>query len=556
MVYLYASPTTRAYFAKGGLDTNDGMTLWETFLRKFNFPYQLLSSPDQLESIKPGVLVLPSSVALSEREKLAVTNFRGKGGGVLASWLTGVRGETGEWRGFDFMEKTLDVGVLGTTEGDEETNFMMPHGDNPVTHFLPAGYRVWLERVKETYPLRLTGAHSAAHIMDWSRNFEAGKTAAAIIFDERGQGSAAASRSVVLGYAERLWLSADRKLMESIAYDSLMWLLRQPVAYTAAWPFPRTSAVVLAVEAADVLSDSDVTVAKMVKQAGGLASYYVLSSNAVKSAKALQQIQAMGHEVAYFGDSFDNFKDQPANVQAGRLDTMRTVTKEAGIAVAQDAGFNAPMETYDKATEKLLRERSFGSLISSMDVSEARLPLIDPLDVGAVKPMIILPRTQRGIEAVLLENFPATGLAIFLDELDIGVQMSGLSVVTVPTQSIVTDDEWARLFAHLSTRRDRIWMASAGQVADWWRERARVTTRFDTTAAAPLLVATINGQSPLRQPVAILVNLPSSESVMRLVASDRATLLPKIVRVDAWRAAVVLDGIAPGEYRWSVYFDH
>ena len=30
---------------------------------------------------------------------------------------------------------------------------------------------------------------------------------------------------------------------------------------------------------------------------------------------------------------------------------------------------------------------------------------------------------------------------------------------------------------------------------------------------------------------------------------------PKVGSVDAWRASVLLEGLAPGEHRWSVQFD-
>ena len=160
----------------GGVDAKVNIRIWETFLRKYNITFRIVSSIEQLEGIQSGVLLLPSSVALSEREKQAVIGFRAKGGSVLASWLTGVRNEKGEWRGFDFMANALDTMVVGNTEEAEDDTFMMPYGDSPITHHLPAGLRVWLARPKEWYPLRLIGRHPAAQIMDWSRAIYIRKT--------------------------------------------------------------------------------------------------------------------------------------------------------------------------------------------------------------------------------------------------------------------------------------------------------------------------------------------------------------------------------------------
>jgi hypothetical protein len=557
-VLVYASSSTHDYFASGGIDAKVNIRIWETFLRKYNIPFRLVLSVEQLEGMQSGVLLLPSSVALSEREKQAVMGFRAKGGSVLASWLTGVRDERGVWRGFEFMERALDVKVVGNTEEAEEENFMMPYGDSPITHHLPAGLRVWLERSGQWYPLRLHGRNSAAQIMDWSRTFTSEKFGSTIAFDERAQPSGQLSRSVVLGYPEHLWLSADPKLLEAIAHNALMWLLRQPDAYKTAWPYPYTSSFVMAVEATEVLVDLDLNFAKLMEDAGGRATYYVMSENIAKSIEVLKKIQLQGHEFGYFGDRFDGFKDQPANVQAQRLDAMRKAIAEAGVIIAPDAGFHAPMDSYDKTTEKLLSERAFGSFVAFKDASDARLPYIAPTDAGRVaigKPMVVLPRTQNGPEESMEEGDPEAGLRNFLDELELTDQMGSLSIARLPNQSLLTKVQLAEIFKHLKNRRDRMWLTTASQVAEWWRERERINIRLESGAVAPLLTVTIKGEASLKQAAMAWVNLPESGSTLRLVARGNHAKSPKIANIDTWRAAVVLDGFAPGEYRWDVYFD-
>jgi Polysaccharide deacetylase len=557
-VLLYASPSTRDYFATGGIDTKNNIRIWEVFLRKYNIAFKIISSIEQLESIQPGVLLMPSSVALSEREKQAVIGFRAKGGSVLASWLTGVRNEKGEWRGFDFMANALDATVVGNTEETEDDNFMMPHGDNPITHHLPAGQRIWLERSKEWYPLRLLGRYPAAQIMDWSRTFTSGKPSSTIVFDERAQSSGQISRSVVLGYPEHLWLSADPKLLEAIAHNSLMWLLRQPDAYKAAWPYPYSSSFMMAVEATEVLVDIDLNFAKLMEDAGGRATYFVMSENIAKSADILKKIQAKGHEIAYFGDRFDGFKDQPVETQSKRLDAMRKAIKDAGVIIAPDAGFHAPMDSYDRNTEKLLSERAFGSFMAFKDATDARLPYISSIAAGtgpAGKSMVVLPRTQNGPEESMEEGDPEVGLKNFLDELELSDQMASLSIARVPNQSLLTKTQLAEIFKHLKARRDRMWLTTANQVAEWWREREHVTIRLESGAVLPQLTVTIKGNAPLKHPLMVWINLPESGSNLRLTARGNHGKLPKIVNIDTWRAAVVLDGWTPGEYRWDVFFE-
>jgi hypothetical protein len=555
-VQIYASPTTRARLTATGMDANESVRTWEVFLRKYRIPYQTVVSVEQLEKLQPGVLLLPSAIALTEREKQAVVDFRSKGGGVLSTWMTGVENEAGELRGYGFMQDALGVKVVGNTEAQANDIWLIPHGDNPVTHNLPAGSRIWLERVKQGYPLRLVGAHPAANIMDWGRTVVPEKPSTTITFDERLQPTGRLSRSVVFGYPERLWISADPKLLEAIAHNSLMWLLRQPDVYVAAWPHPYTSALVLAVDSADVVADVDLQFARQFEDAGGRATYYVLSENAQKSADILKKIQAKGHEVAFLGDQFKEFKGQSTAEQVKRLDTMQSEMKAVGFDIAVNAGFHAPMEQYDKTTERLLKERSFGHYIASMEASEARLPFFAP-DVPGIeksaKPLVVLPRTLGGPEDE--DRDEATRMKECLNELDLASQMAGLAVVRIPNQSLLVKAELGEFFGHLKSMSNRMWMATGGQVSEWWRERERVSANLELNALAPVLKVTISGDKPLRQAVAVWVNLPESRGALRLVARGSYAKLPKVVRIDDWRNAVVLEGLAAGEYQWHLYFD-
>ena len=541
------------------MDGSVNAQVWSVFLRKYQIPFQVIAVVEKLETTSANVLILPSSVALSEREKQAVMSFRAKGGSVLASWLTGARNENGTEAGYGFMEKALDVKVVGTTEAEAKDNFMLPHGDSPVTHHLPAGTRIWLERIKGLYPLRLEGRQTAAQIMDWSRTPVFGKGTSTIVFDERVQLSGRSSRSVVLGYPEQLWLSADPRQLEAIAHNAVLWLLRQPAAYTAAWPYPYRSAFVMAVDLAGAVSDADLAYAKLLEAAGGRGTYYVLGENAGKYANKLNRLIAAGHEVSYLGDSYTDFRGHPETVQARRFDSMRKMVKDSGVEIAADAGFHAPMDSYDKTTEKLLKTGSFGHLLAATDASEARLPFFAPGQEGlgrtGGKALVVLPRTQSGPEDSVDNCQPEVGLKPFLNELDMSEKMAGLSVVSVSGKSELTDAQSADIFSYLNARRERIWLATAGQVADWWRERERVSARLESGETGPRLVVSILAGAALRQASVVYVNLPEMGGTLRLVARGSYGKTPSIARLDAWRAAVVLDSMAAGDYQWDLHFD-
>ena len=558
MIWLYASPTSKSYYDSSSIDFKVNLRLWEIFLKKYKVPYKVVSTPEKLENSPPGVLILPSLIALSDREKQAIVKFRSQGGSVLASWLAGVRDDKGAWQGFSFMNNVLNVQVIGDTEGEEEENFMMSHGDGAITHSLPAGQRVWLERVKGIYPLRLYGQQSAAQIMDWSRTTVRTKPGTTIVFGEQRQPSGVLSRSVALGYAERLWLSADPKAMEAIAHNALTWLLRQPDAYLAAWPYPFTGALTIAVNSADVVDDVDVKFSEWIEKSGARATYYILSVNAAKSAEALKNLQSKGHEIGYMADQFEGFQNQLSATQSKRLSAMQQELRDAGLSTGTDRGFYAPMESQDKTTLELVNRLGFTHAIAFMDATDGRLPVIVPRSgesVGTQNPFVILPRTQVGPEDLTEEGDPEDGLKQYLAEFESSAAMGGLSLIRVPNQSLLTDEQTKTVFDQIKRHSSHMWQAPNGAVARWWLERERISIDIDTIDGKPRLSVIISGQEPLTQPAAIIVNLPYANDVLKLVADRQDSPSVKVSTLDPWRATISMGGLRPGTYRWLLQFD-
>jgi len=555
MVWLFASASTQDYLQKTGVDASVNTGVWERFLRKYKIPFTRITNAQSLEQMGSGVLILPSTVVLSDREEMAIAGFRAKGGSILATWLNGVRKDSGEWLGFDFMEKQLGVKVAGNTEADAEDNFMIVHGDNPVAHDLPAGTRIWLDSIKDLLPLRLVAPHYAADIMDWSRTFTPTKVTGLITLDERPEVSGKTSRAVVLGYPEQAWLAADPKALEAIAYNALNWLFRQPQVYIAAWPHPYHAGFVMAVEAAEEVADVDLDFAKKLEDVGGHATYYVMGENIAKSASIVRKLQARGHEIGYYGDKFDEFKGQSAATQGKRLDSMRKTIADAGVKIPERASFAAPMEAYDKLTEQLLQERGFDNYIAFMDVSDGRLPVFAQPGPDMRKATVILPRTQLGPEESMAEGDADEGLQNFLDELDLSLRMGGLAVARIPAQTILTAEQRDKMFAYLQTQRAKTWMVPSNQVAQWWRDRARITARLESSDKGPLLKVSVVGALSPKDSVAIWINLPQAGGRLRLESPQSDNPLPPVAPVDDWRAAVLLQELVPGEYDWYLRFD-
>ncbi len=558
-VWLYASPTTQAHVKGSGIDFKTQVRVWETFLRKYHIPFKTVSSVETLETRTPGVLVLPSLVALTDREKQAIAKFRQLGGGVLASWLTGVRDDQGAWTGFAFMNEVLDVVVSGDTVAEEDVNYMMTHGDTPITYSLPAGQRVWTERVNGIYPLRLLGQQTAADIMDWSRHVPPDRSTGLIVFGERLQKSGLLSRTVVLGYPERLTMSADTKSTDAIAHHALLWLLRQPSAHLATWPWPFTGALSIVVDAPEVVDDADIKFAEWIEKSGSRATYYLVTAHLPKSINALQKLQSKGHQMAFMADHVDKFMGQPKDVQAKRLATMQMQMSQSSLRVRADAGFAAPFYSMDSTTISLIEQMGLDHYLALSDATDACIPVLSAsasdASITAAPASVLLPRTLGDPEDLINEGEASDGLKLFLAQLDVSLATGGLSIVRFPNQSILVPDQLQPLFERIVQQSGNHWHALNSQVARWWRERSRVTVAMDVSTGVPRLQVTVTGDRPLGDASAV-VDLPVAHDRLRLQADGHAHPLTAITVLDPWRVAVSLAGLPPGTYHWRMDFDH
>ena len=554
-VLVYFSPTSRRLYREGHVNADFGMALWERFLKKYGIPYRVLEGIEDLARADSGVLVLPANVALTDREKVLISGFRQQGGSLFASWATGVRDGTGAWQGFEWMEALLGIRIAGDTRHQEEDRYINPAGDRPVTHSLPAGTRIWTERATGWYPLRVAGAESDALLLGWSRtrNHDQIRPQGALAHGEALMPSGARSRMVFSGWPERLWMAADARKHEGILYDSLMWLLRQPAAYLGTWPHPYRSAYAPIIYMADVFNENDLPFAENLKAQGLVGSYFILGFEIGKSAPTLRKIHALGHELGYEADEYEGFKGLPPAQQGERLDAMRAAIRAEKLPVAEDAGFNPPMDDIDPVTIAAAAARPFSYMVGWIDGTDGCLPYFHAGDGSRAKPMVMLPRIQRGVEEMLEDFDEDDALANHLAELEAGQQLGCLNMPRFANQSLVSSGATGDMLAAFDARRAGLWSTSGRGLADWWRERARISVALSGTAEAPVLEIRIAGDGPIRSPAVVWLDLPESGQQPQLTATTDSPGL-RLAPDGPARVALLLEGLPAGQHRWAIRF--
>src|SRR5438874_137669 len=199
-VVVLRSDISAAFFIAHGGDYELLLAPWRQLFARHGIKAQEMTA-DQLASLQqPAVLILASTAALAEPERAAIRSRLKAGWSVLGTWAVGVRDGQGAWSGYGFIEEMFGAQVVPELAPGKDERFLLPFGETPLTHTLPAGKRIYLMPTSE--PLLRVRAHNpAARFGDYMREVtQPGALLGAAAFDERE-----GARRACFGFAESTW---------------------------------------------------------------------------------------------------------------------------------------------------------------------------------------------------------------------------------------------------------------------------------------------------------------------------------------------------------------
>jgi peptidoglycan/xylan/chitin deacetylase (PgdA/CDA1 family) len=550
-VYLYVSPTTTRYFKSVGGDYGALVAPWRSFLKK-HFAYLEIGRLDGIPGGASSVLVVPSAVALSKSERRQLIAFQQQGGNILATWSLGGRSENGSWQGHGLLGNLFGVGVPGEVRLSSEERFLNLLGELPLTAGYPAGQRIWLEGTAEKM-LRLSGGNSAALYTDWVRNPVPLETSSAVSYGEHGAERHHA-RWVAIGFAETTWGKQAGQL-SGLLQNALHWLGHGITVTKAAWPVPYRAAYLIEMDTEDGFGNAQ-RFARMMEEIDAKATFYCLTSEAVRFPLFLRDL-AKRHEIGYHGDVHVGFVAQPEAVQRQRLERMRTDMKSILGDTTYAVGFRAPFEQYERSTERLLYSAGLRHHAADPNRTDARLPFFSK--AGSDEPdraLVVLPRTQHDDVNLLKDKRGDNDVLLGTLTFDylLNREMGSLGLLSVHSQNFAEDSLLAvampKLLKQVTQHRQQVWITSASEIADWWRERERLRYSVSGTSNEFILKVAIAGQRPLGKVALVLSNRVAAEALS--VQPVSPGISPAIQPIDSFRTAIVFEGMSPGRYAFRV----
>ena len=546
-IYFYATPTTAEHMKQQGKSYANIIKRWRPYLKKYGDQVHEITREQLLGGLKPGVLILPTAIALDTQERRAIERFASLGGSLLGNGLIGTLDAQGRSAGMDFLENTFKVRTHGFFPASDDS-FFMPFGDSPVTWPIPAARRMPIYAGNETI-LRISTQNEAAVLMDWSRSLQP-VAHTVMAFDESGK-----SRSAYFSFGDDAWrASKDSNL---VLDATLAWLRRVPQAYKAAWPNGYKAAHLIEMDTEDQFHSAP-NFAKHLESQGLKGTFYCLTSEAVRHPDLVRDLMARGHEIAYHADVHFGFKGDPEGEQELRIIFMKQQMQTIlGDRVKEATGFRAPTESYDKTTERLLRKHGILHHAADESAIEDRLPFfsVSEPDVSPQQALIVLPRTQLDDVSFKKLKFTPEQVTFNLNyDLDLTVRSGGFGLLSVHTQNylegglmFVTMGDYVRKVA---SYKDRLWVARGDEITAWWRKREAV--HLEQRFVKNSLHVALQNTAPV-QGLTVLVTLPHKDAAVRVSAATSGAPV-KIKPLDSFRAALVFDTLPAGRTQLRVDF--
>ena len=169
--------------------------------------------------------------------------------------------------------------------------------------------------------------------------------------------------------------------------------------------------------------------------------------------------------------------------------------------------------------------------------------------------LVVLPRTMlddvNWLKLGLLErSVQEPMLAAYADS----VAMRGLGLLSVHSQNFapggVLHVELPALLEALARDRDRVWVATGGEIERWWRDRAAVSVETERAGADGLRVRVAAARAV---PAGVRIDLyPGAQDRVPEIAGDAGGA--RLERLDALAWAMVLPPLAPGRRTFEVRF--
>jgi len=420
-----------------------------------------------------AAVVLPSVVCLGDPARAGLERYLREGGGVVATWALGARDESGQWRGYDFLE-SLTGAVrfeLGRTEAPW---FVSVRSSTPLGAGPSGGTRLQVTSPERLEAIALdTDAYwSDAGLRPRTANLP-GDYQAAVVRRRVEEG-----RIVWMGFHENSSVSGEAERASALLLNALTWAAGQPLVGVDPWPAPFTGSTLVAVDVSE-FPDRARRLAFELAQAGVPATFFV--------DPGLAGDRALGRDLGTAGELGIKWQHTDEGGRARhaadrlRMDWARLVLWSSTFTWAR--GVRPFGDTLDRPESEFLAEAGIRYFLAAGGVDSVlpsawrvRRAPSGWVDEGSIVGLARSTDDDLHLSPLGLEGLDADWIVTrFTDDGDRVAALGGLYVLSLHTQGLGGPEHLPALRALLArVAASGSWVARGEEIAGWWSSRSRL----------------------------------------------------------------------------------
>lgn len=445
---------------------------WRTALRAAGAEVSVLGSGELGRAGAAAVLVVPSSPCLTAATRAAIDAALARGRGVLLTGLAGTKDAGCRDVGYGLIT-TLTGAQRVAPLGDRAMTYVTVPNAGPLAAGIPPGARI---DVKPGAQVALRLPSRDAYFSDYVLE-PAGVTGEELLDGAIAHRASGGGRAVYWGFELRdvtptPW---SRSVAALLVRNSVVWSAGLPLVSVEPWPAPHRAAATIA---QDVEADfSDARHALDSLSAAKIPSTFYLVSDLARHNKRLSKAMAEAGEIGSHTENHKLLGGVALREQQRRLQvSQRDLSDLLGAPVS---GLRPPEEQFDRAT-LVAWLASGGSYVFGANDSRSGAPELIPLDGDT---LVLFGRvTPDDFGAASDARSGVTQAAAgYLDDFAKMRALGGLYMLSYHSQLLARPDQ-VPVLAHVAraiARDSTVWLATVGDVAQWWRARAdlEVTAR-------------------------------------------------------------------------------
>ena len=462
------------FTAPGALDSITRS--WRSALVATGADARIVSGATASADRSARVLVVPSSPCLTVEAREAIDGFAARGGGVIITGLTGVYDAGCRPIGYGLIVETTGAARADTLDSRSMTYLTIPAG-SPLTIDIPPGSRIDLNPGRQV-ALRLP--QRDAFYSDYSLQPQPAGGAplldAAITHAAFGRG-----RVVYWGFELRdvVRLPWNLALSALLVRNSVAWAAGLPIGSVEPWPKGRFAAAAIAQDVEAGFSNAQHALDSL--NAAHVRSTYFLTSDLARDYGRLARELANAGEIGSHTENHRLLGGLPEADQRSRLEA--TQHDLAGLLGLPADGLRPPQEQFDMATMNAWLAAGGRYLFGAND-SRSVSPELLPIGRDT---LVLIGRVGSDDFAAVAaaHNDPAATAKVLLDEYARLRALGGLYALSYHSQLLAAPELVPALarVARTIAADTAVWLATTGEIAEWWRGRAqldaRVTQRDD-----------------------------------------------------------------------------